>query len=678
MRSTPAQRDRWRHRAGDQRASRSRRPIAGPWSASPARRSGSASGPRAGPRRRGALGDPTGGRRAGGSSSRPTPPASCGPGGIDVGRAGTILVVGCAHRRGGAHAGPGDGRPRASSWRRSPARSGATSWPPSRASARLLHRLPPFAVLVLEGAIRRPIAGADRRALRGARRPRGRDRRSTRRPLVFDEPDVELPRSPPDLVRVRVGRARRPRGPLGGPGRAASLRGAAFLEAGWVRLDDGGRRSRSRWRISSGSSDDRPDARPAERRAGGRYPRPVPAAPQRTRRRRPTTPPRPARSPPGSRAVARPGDLSASSGELGAGKTQFAKGFARGPRRDRHLNSPTFVLMSEYDGRLPLFHVDLYRLADAADALAGGLLDERQRDGRHARRVARAAGPAAAGVRGSTSASTGPATSRARSRSRPATRASRGTSRRRSPRTAAEPATARATVGGPRSSRSTRRRARPWSRSGAPDGDARWARRRGRPATATASSSCRAIGRLLGEANLRRSRIARRRRRDRARARSPGCASGSRPPRPLAHALGVPIVGVSTGEALLAAAAAAATAARRAWSLLLPAGPNDRRAASGRRAAVLLPGGTEPELGDGERLVAVDLAGRAPADALGPRRARRGRASPAAPAPLGAARLARPAATTSPASCPSTSRLPRGVEPPADERGGRDGRATPG
>lgn len=37
--------------------------------------------------------------------------------------------------------------------------------------------------------------------------------------------------------------------------------------------------------------------------------------------------------------------------------------------------------MAEYAGRLPLFHVDLYRLADAADALAGGLLDERQADG---------------------------------------------------------------------------------------------------------------------------------------------------------------------------------------------------------------------------------------------------------------------------------------------------------
>ena len=56
------------------------------------------------------------------------------------------------------------------------------------------------------------------------------------------------------------------------------------------------------------------------------------------------------------------------------------------------VSSPTFVLMAEYEGRLPLFHLDLYRLDDAADALAGGLLDDRQARGRRARRVGRAAG----------------------------------------------------------------------------------------------------------------------------------------------------------------------------------------------------------------------------------------------------------------------------------------------
>ena len=79
--------------------------------------------------------------------------------------------------------------------------------------------------------------------------------------------------------------------------------------------------------------------------------------------------------------AARPGDLLCLVGDLGAGKTQFAKGFATGLGITDTVSSPTFVLMTEYAGRLPLFHLDLYRLDDAADALAGGLLDERQLEG---------------------------------------------------------------------------------------------------------------------------------------------------------------------------------------------------------------------------------------------------------------------------------------------------------
>ena len=80
-------------------------------------------------------------------------------------------------------------------------------------------------------------------------------------------------------------------------------------------------------------------------------------------------------------AAAQPGDLLCLVGDLGAGKTQLAKGFAEGLGVTDTVSSPTFVLMSEYAGRLPLFHVDLYRLDDAADALAGGLIDERQLEG---------------------------------------------------------------------------------------------------------------------------------------------------------------------------------------------------------------------------------------------------------------------------------------------------------
>jgi tRNA threonylcarbamoyladenosine biosynthesis protein TsaE len=79
--------------------------------------------------------------------------------------------------------------------------------------------------------------------------------------------------------------------------------------------------------------------------------------------------------------AARPGDLICLWGDLGAGKTQFAKGFGAGLGVTDTITSPTFVLMGEYAGRLPLFHLDLYRLDDARDAFSGGLLDERQANG---------------------------------------------------------------------------------------------------------------------------------------------------------------------------------------------------------------------------------------------------------------------------------------------------------
>jgi tRNA threonylcarbamoyladenosine biosynthesis protein TsaE len=79
--------------------------------------------------------------------------------------------------------------------------------------------------------------------------------------------------------------------------------------------------------------------------------------------------------------VARPGDILLLWGELGAGKTQLAKGFGAGLGVETTISSPTFILMAEYEGRLPLFHLDLYRLAEAADAWASGLVDERQAGG---------------------------------------------------------------------------------------------------------------------------------------------------------------------------------------------------------------------------------------------------------------------------------------------------------
>jgi tRNA threonylcarbamoyladenosine biosynthesis protein TsaE len=80
-------------------------------------------------------------------------------------------------------------------------------------------------------------------------------------------------------------------------------------------------------------------------------------------------------------AEARAGDRLALVGQLGAGKTQFAKGFAAGLGVTAVVNSPSFTLMAEHQGRLRLFHLDLYRLSGDEDALAAGLLDERQSDG---------------------------------------------------------------------------------------------------------------------------------------------------------------------------------------------------------------------------------------------------------------------------------------------------------
>ncbi len=68
------------------------------------------------------------------------------------------------------------------------------------------------------------------------------------------------------------------------------------------------------------------------------------------------------------------GETLALSGELGAGKTALVRGIAIGIGASPHaVSSPTFVLIHEYQGRLPLVHVDLYRLRSDADAESTGL-----------------------------------------------------------------------------------------------------------------------------------------------------------------------------------------------------------------------------------------------------------------------------------------------------------------
>jgi tRNA threonylcarbamoyladenosine biosynthesis protein TsaE len=80
-------------------------------------------------------------------------------------------------------------------------------------------------------------------------------------------------------------------------------------------------------------------------------------------------------------AVAEPGDTVCLWGELGAGKTVFAKGFGAGLGVRDTIGSPSFVLMGEYAGRLPLFHIDLYRLSTPQEVVDAGLLDERESAG---------------------------------------------------------------------------------------------------------------------------------------------------------------------------------------------------------------------------------------------------------------------------------------------------------
>ena len=58
----------------------------------------------------------------------------------------------------------------------------------------------------------------------------------------------------------------------------------------------------------------------------------------------------------------RPGDVLTLEGDLGAGKTTFTKGIATGLGITRMLSSPTFTIVKEYEGTMPLYHMDVYRL----------------------------------------------------------------------------------------------------------------------------------------------------------------------------------------------------------------------------------------------------------------------------------------------------------------------------
>ena len=69
----------------------------------------------------------------------------------------------------------------------------------------------------------------------------------------------------------------------------------------------------------------------------------------------------------------RPGDVVVLSGDLGAGKTCFIQGLAAGLGVEGPVTSPTFIMVAEHAGRLPLYHVDLYRTETLAEIRRLGL-----------------------------------------------------------------------------------------------------------------------------------------------------------------------------------------------------------------------------------------------------------------------------------------------------------------
>lgn len=77
----------------------------------------------------------------------------------------------------------------------------------------------------------------------------------------------------------------------------------------------------------------------------------------------------------------KPGTVIAYYGDLGAGKTAFTRGIARGMEITDRVTSPTYTIVNEYSGRLPLFHFDMYRLDSSDDLFDIGWEDYISRGG---------------------------------------------------------------------------------------------------------------------------------------------------------------------------------------------------------------------------------------------------------------------------------------------------------
>ncbi len=68
-------------------------------------------------------------------------------------------------------------------------------------------------------------------------------------------------------------------------------------------------------------------------------------------------------------SLVKPGTVITLSGELGSGKTTLAKGMGKSLQLKRPVTSPTFTLMKEYEGRIPVYHIDTYRIKGTQEAL---------------------------------------------------------------------------------------------------------------------------------------------------------------------------------------------------------------------------------------------------------------------------------------------------------------------
>ena len=77
----------------------------------------------------------------------------------------------------------------------------------------------------------------------------------------------------------------------------------------------------------------------------------------------------------------KPNDVIALNGDLGAGKTLLTKAIAASMGIEEHITSPTFTIVQEYEGKLPLYHFDLYRIADEEEMYYIGFDEYLSRDG---------------------------------------------------------------------------------------------------------------------------------------------------------------------------------------------------------------------------------------------------------------------------------------------------------